>query len=101
MQMGKVQSLESDRPEFSSWLCSSNSMALGNLLALRKVGCLAGGVGTRGGASVGQRGGAEALRSTAPPWLPVGLGSGQVPGKLGAQDSLRLPGSLGNFPGCL
>ena len=23
-------------------------------------------------------------------WLPVGLGSGQVPGKLGAQDSLRL-----------
>ena len=32
VQMGKVQSLESDRPEFSSWLCSSNSMALGNLL---------------------------------------------------------------------
>ena len=46
--------------------------------------------GDKGGASVGQRGGAEALRSTAPPWLPVGLGSGQVPGKLGAQDSLRL-----------
>ena len=32
VQMGKVQSLESDRPEFSSWLCSSNSMALGKLL---------------------------------------------------------------------
>ena len=46
--------------------------------------------GDKGGASVGQRGGAEALRSTAPPWLPVGLGSGQVPGKLGAQDSLSL-----------
>ena len=28
--------------------------------------------------------------SVTPPWLPVGLGSGQVPGKLGAQDSLRL-----------
>ena len=37
-----------------------------------------------------RRGGAEALRSTAPPWLLVGLGTGQVPGKLGAQVSLRL-----------
>ena len=42
------------------------------------------------GASVVRRGGAEALRSTAPPWLLVGLGTGQVPGKLGAQVSLRL-----------
>ena len=37
-----------------------------------------------------RRGGAEALRSTAPPWLLLGLGTGQVPGKLGAQVSLRL-----------
>ena len=37
-----------------------------------------------------RRGGAEALRSTAPPWLLVGLGTGQVPGKLGAQVWLRL-----------
>ena len=37
-----------------------------------------------------RRGGAEALQSTAPPWLPVGLGTGQVPGKLGTQVSLRL-----------
>ena len=35
-------------------------------------------------------GGAEALWSTVPPWLPVGLGSRQVPGKLGTQVSLRL-----------
>ena len=35
-----------------------------------------------------RRGGAEALRSTAPPWLLLGLGTGQVPGKLGAQVSL-------------
>ena len=33
------------------------------------------------GPSVVRRGGAEALRSTAPPWLLVGLGTGQVPGK--------------------
>ena len=37
-----------------------------------------------------RRGGAEALRSTAPSWLLVGLGTGQVPRKLGAQVSLRL-----------
>ena len=37
-----------------------------------------------------RRGGAEALRSTAPSWLLVGLGTGQVPGKLGAHVSLRL-----------
>ena len=37
-----------------------------------------------------RRGGAEALRSTAPPWLLVGLGTGQVLGKLGAQVSLCL-----------
>ena len=37
-----------------------------------------------------RRGGAEALRSTAPSWLLLGLGTGQVPGKLGAQVSLRL-----------
>ena len=35
-------------------------------------------------------GGAEALRSTAPSWLLLGLGTGQVPRKLGAQVSLRL-----------
>ncbi|CAD7015489.1 unnamed protein product [Ceratitis capitata] len=46
--------------------------------------------GVKGGASVVRRGGAEALRSTAPPWLLLGLGTGQVPGKLGAQVSLRL-----------
>ena len=32
--------------------------------------------GDKGGASVGQRGGAEALRSTAPPWLPVQTAKG-------------------------
>lgn len=32
LQMGKLQSLESDRPAFSSWPCSSNSMVLGKLL---------------------------------------------------------------------
>ena len=32
----------------------------------------------KGGASVVRRGGAEALRSTAPPWLLLGLGTGQV-----------------------
>ena len=37
-----------------------------------------------------RRGGAEALQSTAPPWLLVGLGTGQVLGKLGAQVSLCL-----------
>ena len=37
-----------------------------------------------------RRGGAEALRSTAPPWLLLGLGTGQVPRKLGAQVSLHL-----------
>ena len=37
-----------------------------------------------------RRGGAEALRSTAPSWLLLGLGTGQVPRKLGAQVSLRL-----------
>ena len=37
-----------------------------------------------------RRGGAEALQSTAPPWLLLGLGTGQVPGKLGAQVSLCL-----------
>ena len=37
------------------------------------------------GASVGRRGGAEALGCTAPPWLPVGLGTGQVSGRMGAQ----------------
>ena len=42
------------------------------------------------GASVVRTGGAEALWSTVPPWLPVGLGSRQVPGKLGTQVSLRL-----------
>ena len=46
--------------------------------------------GVKGGASVVRRGGAEALRSTAPSWLLLGLGTGQVPGKLGAQVSLRL-----------
>ena len=46
--------------------------------------------GVKGGASVVRRGGAEALRSTAPPWLLLGLGTGQVPGKLGAQVSLCL-----------
>ena len=55
--------------------------------SLRKVEGLAWG---QRGASVVRRGGAEALRSTAPPWLLVGLGTGQVPGKLGAQVSLRL-----------
>ena len=38
-----------------------------------------------GGASVGRRGGTEALGRTAPPWLPVGLGTGQVSGRMGAQ----------------
>ena len=37
-----------------------------------------------------RRGGAEALWSTVPPWLPMGLGTRQVPGKLGTQVSLRL-----------
>ena len=37
-----------------------------------------------------RRGGAEARWSTVPPWLPVGLGTRQVPGKLGTQVSLRL-----------
>src|SRR5574340_122342 len=46
--------------------------------------------GVKGGASVVRRGGAEALRSTAPSWLLLGLGTGQVPRKLGAQVSLRL-----------
>src|SRR5574340_784992 len=46
--------------------------------------------GVKGGASVVRRGGAEALRSTAPPWLLLGLGTGQVPGKLGTQVSLCL-----------
>ena len=36
------------------------------------------------------QGGAEALGWTAPPWLPVGLGTGQVSGRMGAQVSLRL-----------
>ena len=33
--------------------------------------------GGKGGASVVRRGGAEALRSTAPPWLLLGLGTGE------------------------
>ena len=37
------------------------------------------------GASVGRRGGAEALGWTAPPWLLVGLGTGQVSGRMGTQ----------------
>ena len=41
--------------------------------------------GKGGGASVGRRGGTEALGRTAPPWLPVGLGTGQVSGRMGAQ----------------
>ena len=41
--------------------------------------------GGKVGASVGRRGGAEALGWTAPPWLPVGLGTGQVSGRMGAQ----------------
>ena len=45
--------------------------------------CLAGGVGARG-PSVGRRGGVEALGSTAQV-APVGLGTGQVPGRIGAQ----------------
>ncbi|CAD7015495.1 unnamed protein product [Ceratitis capitata] len=63
---------------------------------LAQASCLPGGGrsrawrGVKGGASVVRRGGAEALRSTAPPWLLLGLGTGQVPGKWGAQVSLRL-----------
>ena len=41
--------------------------------------------GKWGGASVGRRGGTEALGRTAPPWLLVGLGTGQVSGRMGAQ----------------
>ena len=41
--------------------------------------------GKGGGGSVGRRGGTEALGRTAPPWLPVGLGTGQVSGRMGAQ----------------
>ena len=71
--------------------CVCLSVCLPVVRLLSQEGRVLGGRrGDKGGASVGQRGGAEALRSTAPPWLPVGLGSGQVPGKLGAQDSLRL-----------
>ena len=71
--------------------CVCLSVCLPVVRLLSQEGRVLGGRrGDKGGASVGQRGGAEALRSTAPPWLPVGLGSGQVPGKLGAQDSLSL-----------
>ena len=41
--------------------------------------------GGKVGASVGRKGGAEALGWTAPPWLLVGLGTGQVSGRMGAQ----------------
>ena len=47
--------------------------------------CLAGGLGARGRGLGRARGGAEALWSTTPLWLPVGLGTGQVPRRMGAQ----------------
>ena len=50
-----------------------------------------------------RRGGAEALRSTAPSWLLVGLGTGQVPRKCrGSADSAGshlLPQPLGRMGG--
>ena len=67
-----------------SCLCACPCACLSLVCSLRKVVCLAGGVGARG-SSVGRRGGAEALGWTAPPWLPLGLGTGQVPGGMGAQ----------------
>src|SRR5574337_780065 len=68
-------------------LCVCLCACLWLVCSLRKVEGLAWG---QRGASVVRRGGAEALRSTAPPWLLVGLGTGQVLGKLGAQVSLCL-----------
>src|SRR5574341_1149531 len=52
-------------------LCVCLCACLWLTCSLRKVECLAGG---QRGASVVRRGGAEALRSTAPPWLLLGLG---------------------------
>ena len=69
------------------FVCLSVCLPVARLLSQEGRGL---GVGAKVGASVERRGGAEALRSTAPPWLLVGLGPGQVPGKLGAQVSLRL-----------
>ena len=37
-----------------------------------------------------RRGGAEALQLIAPPWVQLCLSTRQVPGRMGAQDSLRL-----------
>ena len=66
-------------------LCVCPCDCLSLVCSLRKVVCLSGGVGERGGGSVGRRGGTEALGRTAPPWLLVGLGTGQVSGRMGAQ----------------
>ena len=65
-------------------VCLSVCLPVARLLS--QEGCVL--VRRRGGkvgASVGRRGGAEALGWTAPPWLPVGLGIGQVSGRMGAQ----------------
>ena len=65
-------------------VCLSMCLPVARLLS--QEGCVL--VRRRGGkvgASVGRRGGAEALGWTAPPWLPVGLGTGQVSGRMGAQ----------------
>ena len=66
-------------------LCVCPCACLSLVCSLRKVVCLAGGVGERWGGSVGRRGGSEVLGWTALPWLPVGLGTGQVLGRMGAQ----------------
>ena len=65
-------------------VCLSVCLPVARLLS--QEGCVL--VRRRGGkvgASVGRRGGAEALGWTAPPWLLVGLGTGQVSGRMGAQ----------------
>ena len=67
-----------------SCLCVCPCACLSLICSLRKVECLAGFVGARG-ASVGRRGRAEEYRWTVPPWLPVGLGTGQMMGRMGAQ----------------